>query len=363
MLKVNTPQHDGTTRATVTLPCTDADEPNQVCLLQVRCCFGSYVQLRFTQKSIHRQHASALRRREVQTKAYPMSVPGTAVANRTSAGLMVGAMLSLWTELTPPLLLFAFPRSFDVNASPSPRPQSVLKVEHAAEAEALETSIVDGKEEKKENEEQETAPGFSRPRAHNLPSGDEGLDQNDGGAGGNNRHRYLRKKRDRDSNNSENPRRRYNSDGTTSPTTRRTRVAEEHRRLEREVSEGMATAHIRNPDVDAKDEDVRLLGHYLAASPPEREAFHERGVRRLSSGETLMPSGRVLTSSTTIDVMVLYTGAAMVASGTGTLMTEDQMETDIAAAFATANDALVDSGIEATLNVVHMQQASERAVL
>lgn len=35
MLTVTTPQHDGSTRATVTLPCTDDSEPKQVCLLQV----------------------------------------------------------------------------------------------------------------------------------------------------------------------------------------------------------------------------------------------------------------------------------------------------------------------------------------
>lgn len=122
----------------------------------------------------------------------------------------------------------------------------------------------------------------------------------------------------------------------------------------------MEAARTRDPDAGAKDEDLRLLNEYLAASPSEQEVFHERGVRRLSSEEKLMmPSGRVLASSETIDVMVLYTKAAMVSSGAdATLMTAKQMETDIITAFAVANDALADSGIAAALNVVHMEQAS-----
>lgn len=136
-------------------------------------------------------------------------------------------------------------------------------------------------------------------------------------------------------------------------------MAEGQRRLEREVSEGMEAARVRDPDADAKDEDVRLLSKYLVASPPEQEEFHTRGVRRLSSEQMQMPSGRVLASSTTIDVMVLYTKSSMVSSGTDdSLMTADQMETEITAAFATANDALADSGISASLNLVHMEQAS-----
>eukprot|EP00752_Nemacystus_decipiens_P011073 g9837.t1 len=286
MLKVTTPQHDGTTRAVVTLPCSDASEPNQVCLLQV---------------------------------------------------------------------------------------------DHAAEAESLETLVVDGKEEGQENAgQEEAARGVTYRSGLDLPSRGGNLDHEDRDADGNsNRRRYLRKRSDGDngisiSNNSkmnkENTRRRRGRRGrrphregsTTSLAAARSSGAaiEGQRRLEREVSEGMEAARLRNPDVDAKDQDLRLLSEYLAASPPEREEFHERGVRRLTSEETEMPSGRVLTSSTTIDVMVLYTRAAMVSSGTDTLLTEAQMETEIITHFATANDALADSGIDAVLNLVHVQQAS-----
>lgn len=56
--------------------------------------------------------------------------------------------------------------------------------------------------------------------------------------------------------------------------------------------------------------------------------------------------------------MVLYTQAAMISSGTaGTLLTNQQMETEIITAYATANDALADSGISATINVVHVAEA------
>lgn len=226
------------------------------------------------------------------------------------------------------------------------------EIEHAAEAEAVETSIVDGKEEQQDNGK-DAAGGAAYPSSRNLPFGEEDLNQGRD-AEGNNRRRNLRKNID---NYGENSRRRH-SEGTPGPSARSRRMAEEHRRLEREVSEGMEAARIRDPDVDAKDEDLRLLGKYMAASPPEQDAFHERGVRRLSSEKMQMPSGRILTSSVTIDVMVLYTSASMVSSGTGTLMTETQMETDIIAAFAGANDAFVDSGIDAVLNVVHMEKVS-----
>lgn len=261
-------------------------------------------------------------------------------------------------------------------------PKICVEVDHAAEAEVLETVVVGGGEEMIQYEEQEAAyygsPSHGRraamnrneqqrepagrvttPSAANLPSGGQDLDQEGRGANGNDRRRYLRKSSDGDTRNSPQPGR--DIEGSTRPAirSRRKKTAEEHRRrLEREVSEGMEAARIRDPDVDAKDEDVRLLSEYLAASPSEQEEFHERGVRRLGSEETQMPSGRVLTSSTTMDVMVVYTSSAMVSLGTETLMSEDLMETVIINAFATANDALADSGIDAVLNLVHMEQAS-----
>lgn len=222
-----------------------------------------------------------------------------------------------------------------------------VEVDHAAEAEALETSVVDGEEQGVEDEQQ-PARGVTNPSTRNLPSGDEDLDR-DQGTSGNNQHRHLRKKFDSNSKIS----RRRDSEGAASPTTRSRRMAEGHRRLAREVSEGMEAARIRDPDLDAKDEDVRLLSKYLVAGPPEREVFHERGVRRLSSEEMQMPSGRILTSSTTIDVMVLYTTAA-----NKMLLSPDQMKAKITSDYATANDALADSGIAATLKVVHTEEAS-----
>lgn len=56
--------------------------------------------------------------------------------------------------------------------------------------------------------------------------------------------------------------------------------------------------------------------------------------------------------------MVLYTDASMVRSSGKTLKTEQQMETEIITAYAEANDALADSGISATVNVVHTARAS-----
>lgn len=291
------------------------------------------------------------------------------MGRRVSAGLGVWYIYCAFGLSSHAPLLFSSLRSSDANTPPSPRPHTCVKVTHAAEAEALETSVVDREEE---NEEQEKGPrGVTYPSGLNLPFGDEDLDQ-DRDADGNNRRRHLRKNSDNNSdynsnsNGKKNSRHRRYREGSTSPAARRSRrraAAEGHRRLEREVSEGMEAARIRDPDVDAKDEDLRLLGEYLAAGPPEQEAFHERGVRRLSSEETQMPSGRVLASSTTIDVMVLYTADAMVSSGKGTLLTDDRMETEIDAHFATANDALADSGIDAIINLVHVQQASDVSLL
>lgn len=61
-----------------------------------------------------------------------------------------------------------------------------------------------------------------------------------------------------------------------------------------------------------------------------------------------------------IDVMVLYTEASLVKSATAgsALTTEQQMVTEILTSYAEANDALADSGISATVNVVHIAQAS-----
>ncbi|CAM9749076.1 unnamed protein product, partial [Laminaria digitata] len=97
---------------------------------------------------------------------------------------------------------------------------------------------------------------------------------------------------------------------------------------------------------------------YLAAPEHEKKAFHERGLRHLGAEDVQMPSGRVLTASTTIDVLVVYTKASMVASSADepALITADQMETNIITSYEWANQALADSGVDATLNVVHMAQ-------
>lgn len=47
------------------------------------------------------------------------------------------------------------------------------------------------------------------------------------------------------------------------------------------------------------------IQEYLVASPPEQEAFHGRGVRRLSSAEVQMPSGRILAASTDVSARLL----------------------------------------------------------
>lgn len=60
-------------------------------------------------------------------------------------------------------------------------------------------------------------------------------------------------------------------------------------------------------------------------------------------------------------MLVLYTEAAVRAvNGPGgeDVRPQSQMETVLAAAYATANDAFVDSGIDVTLNVVHMELVS-----
>lgn len=55
--------------------------------------------------------------------------------------------------------------------------------------------------------------------------------------------------------------------------------------------------------------------------------------------------------------MVLYTSAAMISSDAGsTLLTESQMESEINNAYSFANDALADSNIDATINIVHVEQ-------
>ncbi|CAM9605666.1 unnamed protein product, partial [Ectocarpus fasciculatus] len=269
MLRVKTPQHDGTTRVTTTLPCTDPSEPRQVCLLQLV---------------------------------------------------------------------------------------------HAAEEESLETLPT--------FEEPEQAHHHGQRRQYAQEDHNEGQDA-DGNLRRSRSRRHLRKQTSGDKNGGTTG---NSSDGGSSSRSegkgqiskssrrgaRRSRKPseEQRRRLAMEVSEGMEAKRARDPDIDAKDEDVRLLNEYLVASAPEQEVFHERGVRRLSSAEVQMPSGRVLTATTEIDVMVLYTAAAMISSGTaGTLLTNQQMETEIITAYATANDALADSGISATLNVVHIAQA------
>ncbi|CAM9964766.1 unnamed protein product, partial [Ectocarpus sp. 12 AP-2014] len=263
MLRVKTPQHDGTTRVTTTLPCTDPSEPKQVCLLQLV---------------------------------------------------------------------------------------------HAAEEESLETLAT--------FEEPEQAHHQGHRRQHDGEEHDDNRDA-DGNLRRSRSRRHLRKQTSSDDNDGTTGNKydggssRSEGKGQTSKSrrgARRSRKTSEvqRRRLAMEVSEGMEAKRARDPDIDAKDEDVRLLNEYLVASAPEQEVFHERGVRRLSSAEVQMPSGRVLTATTEIDVMVLYTPAAMISSGTaGTLLTNQQMETEIITAYATANDALADSGISAAINVVH----------
>jgi len=130
--------------------------------------------------------------------------------------------------------------------------------------------------------------------------------------------------------------------------------AEGQRRLAREVSDAARARD--DPGAEAKSQDVRLLNKYLMASTAEQEAFHEMGVRRLSSEEVQMPSGRILTDSNTIDVMVLYTEASMIKSKKAgeKLMTTKQMETHITNEYAGVNDVFTDSGISASIRVVHM---------
>ena len=157
---------------------------------------------------------------------------------------------------------------------------------------------------------------------------------------------------------SKNSRREYAAGTTTAiPRTRSSKRAEGRRRLAREVSEG---ARVRDPDAEDKNEDVRLLNKYLVADLAEQEVFHERGIRRLSSDEVQMPSGRVLATSTTIDVMVVYTEASMIHSNQarGTLMTTSQMDATIGLSYAGVNDAFKDSGIEASINIVHTAKVS-----
>lgn len=58
-----------------------------------------------------------------------------------------------------------------------------------------------------------------------------------------------------------------------------------------------------------------------------------------------------------IDVLVLYTSKAMSLSDNarGSINSSAQMESDIVGAYSMANDALTDSGVNVTLNIVHMQ--------
>eukprot|EP00904_Undaria_pinnatifida_P002945 jgi/Undpi1/12651/HiC_scaffold_6.g02319.m1 len=123
---------------------------------------------------------------------------------------------------------------------------------------------------------------------------------------------------------------------------RRLKVA---RSLAMEVEEGVAVSRSSDPDLLAQDDDLRLLHRYLHAGPNDVEEIHGQGLRRISSEEVAMPSGRILQSSTTIDVMVLYTTKSK--SGTddldGPTRSNDQMETDIITAYEGANNALKDS--------------------
>lgn len=56
--------------------------------------------------------------------------------------------------------------------------------------------------------------------------------------------------------------------------------------------------------------------------------------------------------------MVLYTEKAKFSLGSedGTVRTSSQMETDIITAYEGANNALVDSGVNMKLRIVHVQQ-------
>ncbi|CAM9482761.1 unnamed protein product [Ectocarpus fasciculatus] len=132
------------------------------------------------------------------------------------------------------------------------------------------------------------------------------------------------------------------------------------RLLAKEAERGIARARLEDPDIDAKDVDIRLLQEYRSASPEGQEAFHERGLRRLSEDNVVMPGGRVLSSETVIDVLVLYTEKAMLesTSGDGAGRTIAQMESDIATAYQGANNALSASGVDFSVRIVHMEQAS-----
>ena len=59
-----------------------------------------------------------------------------------------------------------------------------------------------------------------------------------------------------------------------------------------------------------------------------------------------------------VDVLVLYTQNAMFDSNalTGAERTSSQMETDIAASYQGANDALASSGVNFVIRVVHMKE-------
>jgi len=114
--------------------------------------------------------------------------------------------------------------------------------------------------------------------------------------------------------------------------------------------------NIPGPRVSGVSQERCRTPRDLMASTAEQEAFHEMGVRRLSSEEVQMPSGRILTDSNTIDVMVLYTEASMIKSKKAgeKLMTTKQMETHITNEYAGVNDVFTDSGISASIRVVHM---------
>ncbi|CAN0470461.1 unnamed protein product, partial [Ectocarpus sp. 8 AP-2014] len=132
------------------------------------------------------------------------------------------------------------------------------------------------------------------------------------------------------------------------------------RLLAKEAERGIESARLEDPDIDAKDNDIRLLQEYRSASPEGQEAFHERGLRRLSEDNVVMPGGRVLSSETVIDVLVLYTEKAMLESnsGDGAGRSIAQMESDIATAYQGANNALSASGVDFSVRIVHMEQAS-----
>ncbi|CAM9226026.1 unnamed protein product [Ectocarpus sp. 4 AP-2014] len=131
------------------------------------------------------------------------------------------------------------------------------------------------------------------------------------------------------------------------------------RLLAMEAERGIERARLEDPDIDAKDSDIRLLQEYRSVSPEGQEAFHERGLRRLSEDNVVMPGGRVLSSETVIDVLVLYTEKAMLESnsGDGAGRSIAQMESDIATAYQGANNALFASGVNFSVRIVHMEQA------